>query len=123
MSERKQYFAEMVEPSDAERAELPAASAAYIEALERENNALSEKIKPRVRQLVWDEGFIGEGPDERWLAECEAPNGIFYCIEVEGTAFKVTCSGWDVDISVETPDEAKAAAQADFERRVMECLE
>lgn len=79
---------------------------------------------PAVKQLSWEgDGHWVNGPDEGWMEEANTPFGWGYSIEFgrDGN-FKVDSTfDWSQD-GFETPDEAKVAAQADFERRVRECL-
>lgn len=76
-----------------------------------------------VEQLVWSEYDDEQGAPDRWDAEA-ASFGVFYSIELQHDSFRVVFDHEAVGAigAFHTIDEAKAAAQADFERRVRECL-
>jgi hypothetical protein len=67
----------------------------------------------KVKQLVWDD-------DDGAVT----PFGDYHAIQIDGDPRwwmqHETMDGW---LKFDTIDQAKAAAQSDFERRVMECLE
>ena len=72
---------------------------------------------PKIKQLEW---MVGEGTEMR-LANI--PFNNYYIIDgVEGMIF-LTINIQQHIGRYATIDEAKEAAQADFERRVMECLD
>lgn len=81
------------------------------------------KIKP----LVWEgDGHWHSGDNEGWLEEANTPFGWGYAIEFGNLAngswvvlstFGETLTGFD------SPEAAKAAAQADYERRILAALE
>lgn len=76
-----------------------------------------------VKQLVWSEYDDEQSVPDRWDAEA-ASFGVFYSIELHHDRFRVIFDHEDVGAigSFQDLDEAKAAAQADFERRVRECI-
>ena len=92
--------------------------AARIDYLEGYTEATRCQSSPKIKQLEWD--FYGT------YYSAETPV-IDYIITHEN-GFIVNegeCALWvnGFPISYGTLDEAKAAAQADFEKRVMECLD
>lgn len=80
-----------------------------------------------VRKLVWEgDGHWHSGDNEGWLEEANTPFGWGYAIEfgttrqspwVVSNTFGETLTGFD------DPDAAKAAAQADYEQRILAALE
>lgn len=85
----------------------------------------AERVK--VKPLEWEgDGHWVKGDDEGWDEEAITPFGCGYSIEfgrygegdfIVNTTFDTRLTGFD------TLDEAKAAAQADYERRIMAALE
>jgi hypothetical protein len=79
------------------------------------------KYSPKIKQLEWEEPIIDEDGSE-WI-ESHYIFGQFY--EIEGCPngsfilYKVDCS----ETTHSSLDEAKVAAQRDFEKRIKECLE
>lgn len=91
----------------------------YIEQAQREsyNQALEEgQYSPRIKQLEWVEVWEGyedaRTPFGHYVVRPSIDNKIFLMIDLR--------KGIQ---SYSTLNEAKAAAQADFEQRVNECLE
>lgn len=80
--------------------------------------AFSEgQSSPKIKQLEW---MVGEGTETR-LANI--PFNNYYIIDgVDGMIFLTINIQYHIG-RYATIEEAKAAAQADFERRVMECLD
>lgn len=75
----------------------------------------SVKVKP----LEWTE-FTFAGLPSFWNAEA-APFGVYYRIERDRDCFWMSLGEeWSLH---DTPEEAKAAAQADYERRILSALE
>ena len=72
---------------------------------------------PKIKQLEW---IVAEGTETR-LAN--APSNNYYIIDVVDGMIFLTINVKYHTVRYTTIDEAKAAAQADFERRVMECLD
>lgn len=80
-----------------------------------------------VKPLVWEgEGHWSVGDNEGWLEEANTPFGWGYAIEfgdndtgpwIVSSTFAETLTGF------EYPDAAKAAAQADYEARILASLE
>ncbi len=88
--------------------------------LARKDGAMTPKVKP----LEWEgDGHWSHGPDEGWMEEANTPFGWGYSIEFDRSGnFKVDSAfDWSED-GFETPSEAKAAAQADYERRILAAL-
>jgi hypothetical protein len=92
--------------------------------------ALAVSPKPRVRKLEWEEvttARIAEDPTLEPTGDYEAlsPVGIYYVQMYFGT----DSYGWNVMLDYndvadkDDPEDAKAAAQADYERRVLSALE
>ena len=81
------------------------------------NEAMRCQSSPKIKQLEW---MVGEGTETR-LANI--PFNSYYIIDgVDGIIFLTINIQYHIG-RYATIDEAKAAAQADFERRVMECLD
>lgn len=80
----------------------------------------------KVKPLVWEgDGHWCNGDNEGWMEEANTPFGWGYSIEfgrhnegtwIVDTTFGVRLTGF------ESPDEAKAAAQADYEQRILSAL-
>ena len=110
--------------------DLDAASWAYEEGIlisKREAVVLLDLAKstPKIKQLEWD--FYGTYyTASRMEYRIETP--FIDCMITQGDDFNINeneCLLWvdGVSYNFRTLDEAKAAAQAEFEKRVMECLE
>ena len=86
---------------------------------------LEGQSSPKIKQLEWD--FYGTYyTTSRMEYRIETP--FIDCMITQGDDFNINeneCLLWidGVSYSFRTLDEAKAAAQAEFERRVTECLE
>ena len=83
------------------------------------------KGRVRVKALEWEgDGFWSAGPHEGWMEEANTPFGWGYSIEFGRDGNFMVCStfNWSQD-GFEVPDDAKAAAQADYERRILSDLE
>lgn len=79
----------------------------------------------KVKPLVWEnDGFWSSGPNEGWLEEAKTPFGWGYSIEIgrDGNFMADSTFEWS-STGLDTPDQAKAAAQADYERRILSALE
>jgi hypothetical protein len=90
-------------------------------ALLRECAGMGVRVKP----LVWEgDGFWSSGPNEGWMEEADTPFGWGYSIEFGRIGNFKVCStfDWSQD-GFEAPDAAKAAAQADYEARILAALE
>ena len=77
-----------------------------------------------VKPLEWEgDGHWSCGPDEGWMEEANTAFEYGYSVEF-GTSgnFKVDSTFGFVQDGFDTPDEAKAAAQADYERRILSAL-
>jgi len=93
-------------------------------ALTRSDPAVRDRVKP----LEWEETFQdrGDGSSELSGWEAETPGfSVFYTIEIEVSGFLLRRQDLDVtELGAFTdPDEAKAAAQADYEQRILSALE
>lgn len=93
---------------------IPAASPAPLEGV-------------RVKPLEWDETFQdrGDGSSELSGWEAETPGfSVFYTVEIEVSGFALRRQDLNVtELGTFTdPDEAKAAAQADFDQRIRSAL-
>lgn len=85
----------------------------------------ADLAKTKVKPLVWEgDGSWSHGPDEGWMEEANTPFGRGYSIEFghNGTFSVDSTFDWS-EGGFETPDEAKAACQADYERRILDALE
>ena len=96
----------------------------YIEQAQKE--AYHEgQSSPKIKQLEWD--FYGTYyTTSRMEYRIETP--FFHCMITQGGDFNIyedECLLWidGVSYNFRTLDEAKAAAQAEFEKRVIECLD
>ncbi len=114
-----------VEPSDPERAEWSDVTREYVEYLEGvENHALlaerdewkarADLAAPKVKPLVWVD-LHGDG--SLYETDVDNPLGYHAVINRRGQL------GWWYFGFYETLEAAKAAAQADYERRILEALE
>lgn len=89
------------------------------------NEAIRCQSSPKIKQLEWD--FYGTYyTTSRMEYRIETP--FIDCKITQGNDFNVYeggCLLWidGVSYNFRTLDEAKAVAQADFEKRVMECLD
>jgi hypothetical protein len=72
---------------------------------------------PKIKQLEWVKPPFFEGDFE---AKCGL--GKYFIYDCEGS-ITLVCPDQSLKHKFSTVDEAKAAAQADFEKRVMECLD
>ena len=79
---------------------------------------LEGQSSPKIKQLEWDETF------SHYFVE--SPVGTYTILRVhnfeEKELWRLYFNGLIMVNDID-PDEAKAAAQADFEKRVMECLD
>lgn len=101
--------------------------AAYAAERIRALPAVAASQSVRVKPLVWEgDGYWCVGDNEGWLEEVNTPFGWGYAIEfssskqgswVASSAFGKTLTGFD------SPDAAKAAAQADYEQRILAAVE
>lgn len=73
----------------------------------------------RVKALVWNE-YETEGEVDRWDAETAL--GTFYEISTQFDGYHVARDCTHLAARFDTLDEAKAAAQADYESRIRACL-
>lgn len=73
----------------------------------------------RVKALVWNE-YETEGEVDRWDAETAL--GTFYEISTQFDGYHVARDCTHLAARFDTLDEAKAAAQADYEARIRACL-
>jgi hypothetical protein len=81
--------------------------------------------RPKVKPLVWEgDGHWHSGDNEGWMEEANTPFGWGYSIEfgINGYFKAESTFGWSQD-GFDNPDEAKDAAQADYDRRILEALE
>ena len=84
-------------------------------------------VQPTVKPLVWEgEGHWFSGDNEGWLEEANTPFGWGYAVEsgnlndgpwIISNSFGETLTGFD------NPEAAKAAAQADYEARILSVLD
>jgi len=91
-----------------------------LEAYRRQARDEARRVKP----LVWEgDGHWASGPDEGWMEEATTTFGWGYSIEFDrdGNFMVDSTFDWSKD-GFDTPDEAKAAAQADYERRILSAL-
>ncbi|MBN9453294.1 MAG: hypothetical protein J0I42_15200 [Bosea sp.] len=72
-----------------------------------------------VKGLVWNE-YETEGEIDRWDAETAL--GTFYEISTEFDGYHIAHDHTHWTARLDTPDAAKAAAQADYEQRVRSCI-
>ena len=78
------------------------------------NEAMRCQSSPKIKQLEWVEGY----------GYIKAKTPFFeYMVVIIGEKAGLCFYGNDEFLIFKTVDEAKAAAQADFDRRVMECLD
>lgn len=75
---------------------------------------------PRVRELRWNE-YEREGDIDQWDAEAGKFH-VYYGVELHHDGYRTF---WDGEAfgPFDTLEAAKSAAQADYERRVLACLE
>ena len=116
------------QPDHDEYGRAEAMAAFLVEAANR-HGAAYDAIGSRVKALEWNEitaARSDEDPSHEPTGDYEAVTGIgIYYVECGfGTDSYVfsACLNGDHISSHDDPDEAKAAAQADFERRVLSCL-
>jgi len=81
-------------------------------------------VQGAVKKLAWNEYEDEQGNPDRWDAEASS-FGVFYSIEIQHDGYRVVFDHEAVGaIGVfDTLDAAKAAAQADFEARILSALE
>jgi len=80
----------------------------------------------RVNPLVWvGDGHWHSGDNEGWLEEANTPFGWGYAVEfgtLETGPWKVSSTFGSDIVKFDTPSAAKAAAQADYESRILAAL-
>jgi hypothetical protein len=76
----------------------------------------SSKWMPKIKPLVWEQ-------THKRLYESKTPIGVFACWKKSGCKQWFTQTGARFESSHEELDEAKAACEQEYERRVRECLE
>jgi len=81
----------------------------------------------QVKPLVWTgDGNWHSGDDEGWMEEANTPFGWGYAVEfgtLDTGPWKVSSTfGGDI-VGFDTPSAAKAAAQADYEARIIAAIE
>ena len=78
----------------------------------------ADLAKPRAKQLEWSSPW-GDRDEQAY-----SPVALYTLVYAYDGRWELRINSADCDSEVfETNEAAKAAAQADFERRVMECLE
>lgn len=86
---------------------------------------MTDITKLKVKTLEWEgDGFYSNGPEEGWLEEASTTFGWGYYIELgsDGKFSVDSTFGWSQG-EFETPEEAKAAAQDNYNRRILGALE
>jgi hypothetical protein len=93
--------------------EVLANSGVFADAMRRNGFAADEwqPARVKVKQLEWENGI------------CDSPFGRYKIWDAEGCGFCVSLPTGKSNCGYGTEEEAKAACQSDFERRVRECLE
>lgn len=86
-----------------------------FDSMKKALSAVLSKLMVKVRQLEW----VNNYDDDHW--RCQANDEFSINRWWEGSLYYFEV-GEDADIRYDTLDEAKAGAQADFERRVRECI-
>ena len=89
--------------------------------------AVSAPVAVRVKPLEWEgDGHWSVGDNEGWMEEANTPFGWGYSVEfgtfdtgpwIVSSTFGETLTGFD------SPDTAKAAAQADYAARIMAAID
>ena len=74
-------------------------------------------IKPKVKALVWPEKTTGPG------SSYEGTGGLIRYFMLHGRGFQFATPGEKWSKSFESYEEAKAAAQADYERRILSAID
>jgi hypothetical protein len=90
-----------------------------------------ERAKVRVRKLEWVEDTSARSDENPTFEptgdyEAETPFGTYYIEQYFGSdsyGWKVILSGFGEIADRDDPEDAKASAQADFERRILAALE
>lgn len=81
----------------------------------------------RVKPLVWTgDGHWHSGDNEGWMEEANTPFGWGYAVEfgtLETGPWKVSSTFGSDIVKFDTPSAAKAAAQADYEARILAAIE
>jgi hypothetical protein len=130
MREAASTISALVAERDEARERTNAAIEDYNDSLAALTAALAVAPKPRVRKLEWHEvttARSAEDPTQEPTGDYEAlsPVGTYYVQMYFGT----DSYGWNVmldhnDVAdKDDPEDAKAAAQADYERRILSALE
>jgi len=86
----------------------------------RQNEAFFRTGAVKVKPLEWNE-YVYDGQAEDWSAEA-ATFGVCYVIELYNDGYNAFFADEDL-LRYDTLDEAKAAAQQDYERRILSALE
>lgn len=92
----------------------------YSDIEEAEREAILAALPDMIKPLEWEGGAWHILENEGWIEEAKDHCGNWYCIEDQALGFSVSQStdeGWSC--SAETPDEAKAAANAHHRAAIM----
>lgn len=103
---------------------------AQSEELAMIDSALDAETEVKVRDLEWEEVTAARSdadPHREHTGDYEAvsPIGVYYIEQYFGTdsyGWRVTLHGSDDVADKDDPEDAKAAAQADFDRRIRSAL-
>jgi len=89
--------------------------------------AAADPAQVRVKPLVWvGDGHWHSGDNEGWLEEANTPFDWGYAVEfgtLDTGPWKVSSTFGSDIVKFDTPSAAKAAAQADYEARILAALE
>ena len=88
---------------------------------------LAVPAQVRVKPLVWTgDGHWHSGDNEGWMEEANTPFGWGYAVEfgtLDTGPWKVSSTFGSDIVKFDTPSAAKAAAQADYEARILAAIE